>query len=83
MQYTLLTKWGYQNEKITKAMRYLRNCKNAKKCGLPVIHGTPPVSGEIMKDYKNSKVKEFNALRLALFIVIGLIIINSIMECIS
>lgn len=35
-----------------------------------------------MKDYKNNEVKEFNALRLALFIVIGLILISSIMECI-
>jgi hypothetical protein len=62
---------------------HLRNCKNAKKHGLPVIHGTPFVSGKIMRDYKHSKVREFKPLRLALFIVIGLILINSIMECIK
>lgn len=33
-----------------------------------------------MKDYKDGKVQEFKPLRLALFIVIGLILISSIME---
>ena len=36
-----------------------------------------------MKDYKNAEVKQFKPLRLALFIVIGLILISSIMECIK
>lgn len=35
--------------------------------------------GQIMRDYKNCKVNDFNAPRLALIIVIGLIVLNSLM----